>query len=138
MSKELQNDWWVSKMIKKKFKSTVLCCAFHPINGQIIATGSSDFKCRIYSTFIPEVDGSPDSKPFDISLDFGEVYQEFTALGWINSVVWSPSGDVLVFASQDSSIHFCTFNTSGPVVCTVKFQSFPLLSLLFINGKYKL
>ena len=32
---EPQNDWWVSKMIKKKFKSTVLCCAFHPTNGQV-------------------------------------------------------------------------------------------------------
>ena len=29
-----------------KHKSTVLCCAFHPTNGQLLATGSSDFKCR--------------------------------------------------------------------------------------------
>ena len=35
---EAQNDWWVSKMIRKKFKSTVLCCNFHPTNGQLLAT----------------------------------------------------------------------------------------------------
>jgi hypothetical protein len=48
----------VSKTIKKKFKSTVLCCAFHPTNSQIIACGSSDFKCRVYSSFCVDVDGS--------------------------------------------------------------------------------
>jgi actin related protein 2/3 complex, subunit 1A/1B len=37
---EAQNDWWVSKMVRKKFKSTVLCCAFHPQNGQLLATVS--------------------------------------------------------------------------------------------------
>lgn len=45
-------------MIKKKiFKSSVTCCAFHPSNGQILATGSTDFKCRIFSTFTSDVDG---------------------------------------------------------------------------------
>ena len=49
---EVWNNWllsrWVSKMITKH-KSTVLCCAFHPSNGQLLATGSADFKCRSYS-----------------------------------------------------------------------------------------
>ena len=86
-------------MIKKKFKSTVLCCAFHPSNGQIIATGSCDFKCRIYSTYIPEVDvSSANSLPFDKHVEFGEVYLELTALGWINAVAWSPTGSILAFA----------------------------------------
>jgi len=26
----------------------VLCCEFHPTNSQLLATGSSDFRCRIY------------------------------------------------------------------------------------------
>jgi hypothetical protein len=34
---------WVSKMIKKKFKSTVLCCAFHPNNPQLLATVMNAF-----------------------------------------------------------------------------------------------
>ena len=86
-------------MIKKKFKSTVLCCAFHPYNGQVVATGSSDFKCRIYSTFIAEVDGAaPNAWPFETPLEFGEPYLELSAQGWVNSVAWSPTGNVMAFA----------------------------------------
>ena len=47
---ENDNNWWVSKMIKKH-KSTVLCIAWHP-SSQILATGSSDHKCRVFSAFI--------------------------------------------------------------------------------------
>lgn len=86
-------------MIKKKFKSTVLCCSFHPSNGQVIATGSCDFKCRVYSTYIPEVDGSfVNSNPFDKHIEFGEVYLELSTLGWVNAVAWSPTGNILAFA----------------------------------------
>ena len=109
---EVANDWWVSKMIKKKFKSTVLCCAFHPYNGQVVATGSSDFKCRIYSTFIAEVDGAtPNAWPFETPLEFGEPYLELSAQGWVNSVAWSPSGNVLAFAGNIiySYYYYCLF-----------------------------
>lgn len=55
-------DWWVSKMIKKH-KSTVLSVAWHP-NSQLLATGGCDFKCRIFSAFIPEVDSAQDTAHF--------------------------------------------------------------------------
>ena len=48
------NNWWVGKVIKKQ-KSTVLSVAWHP-NSQIIATGCADFKCRIFSALMGEVD----------------------------------------------------------------------------------
>jgi actin related protein 2/3 complex subunit 1A/1B len=77
------NDWWVSNAIKKKFKSTVLCCEFHPTNSQLLATGSSDFRCRIYSTFTSEVDGATvNAAPFANALEFGEAYCELATLGW--------------------------------------------------------
>ena len=89
---------WVSKQIKKKFKSTVLCCAFHPTNGQLLATGSSDFKCRVFSTFTTDVDGTRvDAGPFGVPQEFGEPYCELVALGWVNSVAWSPSGNILAY-----------------------------------------
>ena len=52
---DADNDWWVSRHIKKKIKSTVTCVAFHP--SQILAAGSSDFKCRVFSTYSADVDG---------------------------------------------------------------------------------
>ena len=94
-------------MVKKKFKSTVLCCAFHPTNGQLLATGCADFKMRIYSTFATDVDGSAvDAGPFANShgpLEFGEVYVELSALGWIHAVAWSPSGNILAYTGQCQS-----------------------------------
>jgi actin related protein 2/3 complex subunit 1A/1B len=92
---------WVCKMIKKKFKSTVLCCAFHPSNGQLIATGCADFKMRIFSTFATDVDGTNvDAGPFANSVgpqSFGEAYVELSALGWIHAVAWSPSGNIVAY-----------------------------------------
>jgi actin related protein 2/3 complex subunit 1A/1B len=131
---EADHDWWVSKMIKKKIKSTVVCCAFHPTNGQLLATGSSDFKCRVFSTFSTEVDGTRvDAGPFGVPQEFGEPYVELSAMGWVNAVAWSPSGSTLAFAGQDCSIHFATFQGGNPVVQTIRFKELPLYKLLFVS-----
>jgi actin related protein 2/3 complex subunit 1A/1B len=90
----------VSKHLKKKFKSTVLCCAFHPHNGQLLATGSSDFKCRVFSTFDSVVDAAPNAGHFGKPLEFGEAYCELSAHGWVTAVAWAPSGDKLCFAGK--------------------------------------
>lgn len=54
---EKENNWWVSKTIKKPHKSTILSVAWHPSDNTIVATASSDFKCRLFSCYIKEVDG---------------------------------------------------------------------------------
>lgn len=121
----------------KKHKSTVLCCAFHPSNGQILATGSSDFKCRVFSTFSTDVDGSNvDAGPFGKPVEFGETYLELSSSGWINSVAWSPSGRVLAFASQDSTITFVTFTTDGEqIIQKLKLKDLPFNKILFISER---
>jgi actin related protein 2/3 complex subunit 1A/1B len=130
------NDWWVSKHIKKKIKSTVTCISFHPTNGQMLATGCSDFKCRIYSTYSSDVDGSNSSDvnplPYSNPVEFGEIYGEFSATGWINAVEWSPSGNLLAFASHDSTITVVHFNR-GEMILTLKSDDLPLSCLQFIN-----
>eukprot|EP01032_Pedospumella_encystans_P016664 gene16664-19006_t len=138
---ESANDWWVCKMVKKKFKSTVLCCAFHPTNGQLLATGCADFKMRVFSTFATDVDGTNvDAGPFQNShgpLVFGEAYLELSALGWIHAVAWSPSGNILAYTGHDSSVHFADLTTGrpgvDPVVHTVRLPQLPLCSLLFLS-----
>ncbi len=52
---EEANDWWVSKHIKKPIRSTVTSLDWHP-NNVLLACGSTDFKARIFSAFIKEVD----------------------------------------------------------------------------------
>lgn len=101
----LLRNRWVSKTIsskkgKKSFKSTVLCVAFHPENSQILACGSADFKCSVFSVFSSDVDSAPDGGPFGAPVEFGDSYAEFSALGWVNAVAWSPSGAVLAFAGN--------------------------------------
>ena len=132
---EDQNDWWVSKIIKKKFKSTVLCCAFHPTNGQLLAVGSSDFKCRIFSTFASEVDTAVNAGPFGSPLEFGEAYSEMTSNGWINAVAWTPSGNTLVYGGHDSSIHFATFVGGTPNVQSIRLSGLPYCGLLALSDK---
>ena len=54
---ESENAWWMSKHIKKP---TVLSLDWHP-NNVLLAAGSCDFKCRVFSAYIKEVDEKPAS-----------------------------------------------------------------------------
>lgn len=125
-------------MIKKKFKSTVLCVDFHPTNGQLLATGCADFKCRVYSTFASDVDGNEVNPGpfanFGGPVEFGETYVELSAAGWVHAVAWSPSGNILAYASHDSTVHFATMGVAAePPVQVVRLNDLPFTSLLFLN-----
>ncbi|CAE7597985.1 ARPC1A [Symbiodinium microadriaticum] len=123
-------------MVKKKFKSTVLCCAFHPQNGQLLATGSADFKCRVFSTFDSTVDAAPSQGNFEKPLEFGEAYCEFSSHGWVTGVAWSPSGESLCYAGHDSSISVVTFSPGGRSVSqTIRFRDLPLTCVTFVSER---
>ena len=57
---EKVQNWWLSLHIKKP-KSTVTCLDWHP-NNILLGCGSTDFKARIFVSFIKGVD-NPDSPP---------------------------------------------------------------------------
>lgn len=131
---EADNNWWVSKMIKKH-KSTVLCVAWHP-NSQILATGSSDFKCRIFSAFVPNVDPEQTAGDFAAPQQFGEPYAELPASSWVHAVSWSPSGATLAYAAHDATIHFATVSGGEAAVTgTVRLNHLPLTTLLFVSER---
>lgn len=74
--------------------------AWHP-NSQLLVTGSTDLKCRVFSAYISDIDGAPDSGPFPALAPFGEPLAEFdSANAWVNAVAWSPKGDRLAFAGN--------------------------------------
>lgn len=50
-----ENNWWVSKLLKKPIRATVLCVAWHP-NNVLLAAGSADMKARVLSAYIKDVD----------------------------------------------------------------------------------
>jgi len=127
---EKDNDWWVSKHIKKH-KSTILSVAWHP-NNVLLATGCSDFKVRIFSAFVKGVDPKGITTPFGDKPSFGEMFKEFdNGSGWVHSVDWSPSGSRLVYAAHDSSISFCNDVTGTPT--KVLTLDLPFRTVRFLN-----
>jgi len=129
---EEENDWWVSKHIKKH-KSTVLDLDWHP-NNALIATACSDFKCRIFSAYLKGVDKAEPATPFGAKLTFGELFAEIdSSLGWVQACRWSPNGNLLAFVGQDSTLCVANIVSGTPVVDVVKFRDLPFRDLLWIN-----
>ena len=60
---EQANDWWVSKHIKKPIRSTVNSIDWHP-NNVLLAAGCADFKVKVFSGFIKEIEESFPSTPW--------------------------------------------------------------------------
>ncbi|KAI5290871.1 hypothetical protein KEM54_000191, partial [Ascosphaera aggregata] len=102
---EEENDWWISKHLKKPIRSTITSLSWHP-NDVLLAAGSTDSHCRVFSAYIKGVDQRPPPSTWGERLPFNTVCGEFLnpAAGWIHSCAFSPSGDSLAFTSHDSSI----------------------------------
>ncbi|KAK8180149.1 WD40-repeat-containing domain protein [Phyllosticta capitalensis] len=102
---EEENDWWVSKHLKKPIRSTITSVAWHP-NSVLLGAGSADGHARVFSAFIKGVDQRPEPSPWGERLPFNTVCGEFlnNTAGWVHGVAFSPSGNALAFAAHDSSV----------------------------------
>ncbi len=134
---EQDNDWWVSKHIKKPIRSTVLSVAWHP-NSVLLASGSADAKARVMSAFIKAVDQKPATNPWGERVPFNTVCGEFQndSGGWVHDVAFSPSGDLLAFVSHDSSV--TVVYPSAPdepprAVITVNSSMLPFRTLVWLD-----
>ncbi|EYU46356.1 hypothetical protein ABFS82_04G050100 [Erythranthe guttata] len=131
---EQENNWWVSKLIRKRHDSSVTSVAWHP-NNILLATTSTDGKCRVFSTFIKGVDtknpagSSTDSK-------FGEqIMQLDLSLSWTFGMKWSPSGNTLAYVGHNSMIYFVDDVGPSPSAQSVAFRDLPLRDVLFISER---
>lgn len=100
---EEQNNFWVSKMIKKEHMSTIQAVAWHPTT-PVVATACTDYKCRIYSAYLKNIDGKAVSTPWGDNPKFGTLFYEVVSLGWVRNVAFSPVGDTLAFCSHNSTV----------------------------------
>jgi len=119
----------------KKHKSTVMKVAWHP-NSQLLATGSSDFKARVFSSYVRQIDDKQETAGFAVTA-FGDECWEGSAGGWVDTVSWSPSGDILGFGGHDSSVTFVDFS-GGVEAATpqvLKFGDLPFEDSLFCSEK---
>jgi len=126
------NNWWVAKQLKKPIRSTVLSVDWHP-NNVLLAAGSADMKARVFSAYIKDVDKRPPPSVWGEKLPFNTVCGEYSSPsgGWVHSVAFSPSGDVLAFASHDSTIS--VVYPGGPAVYSIRSNSLPYISLTWTS-----
>ena len=135
---EEENDWWVSKQLKKPIRSTITTVAWHP-NSVLLAAGSTDAHARVFSSFIKGVDERPEASVWGERLPFNTVCGEYlnNSAGWVHGCAFSPSGNVLAFTAHDSSV--TVVYPSGPdqppsAVVSLSTQLLPFLSLIW-NGE---
>ncbi|CAN6600531.1 actin-related protein 2/3 complex subunit 1 [Trichomonascus vanleenenianus] len=134
---EQENDWWISKHIKKPIRSTILSVAWHP-NSVLLAAGSTDGHARVFSGYIKGVDAKPVPSVWGERLPIQTLCGDFTSEtgGWVQDVSFTPSGDALGFVTHDASVVIAY--PSGPeqppkAVLEVSTSFLPFRSLCFTS-----
>lgn len=129
---EEENDWWVSKHIRKPIRSTVLSVDWHP-NNVLIACGCADFKARVFSGYIKGVDEKPGPTAWGAKMPFGELMGEFSngTGGWVHDCVFSPDGESIAWVGHDSSFSVAT---GGGSPTTIKSSTLPNTCALWLNA----
>ncbi|KAI0510073.1 actin-related protein 2/3 complex subunit 1B [Dendrobium catenatum] len=132
---EPENNWWVSKLIRKRHDSSVTSVAWHPDN-IFLATTSTDGKCRVFSTFIKGVDTKDSGTSSSRDLKFGEqIVQLDLSSSWSFGVKWSPSGNTLAYAGHNSTVYFVEDVRNSPSAHNVAYRNLPLRDLLFVSER---
>uniref|UniRef100_M8ARE0 Arp2/3 complex 41 kDa subunit n=1 Tax=Aegilops tauschii TaxID=37682 RepID=M8ARE0_AEGTA len=146
---EQENNWWISKVIRKKHESSVTSVAWHP-NNIHLATTSTDGKCRVFSTIIKGVDTRGPQAGASVDWKFGELLvvlvtfspirmQQIAQLDlsptWAFGVRWSPSGKTLAYAGHSSMIYFVDDVEGSPAAQNLALRDLPLRDILFVSEK---
>lgn len=133
---ESENDWWVSKHIKKPIRSTITSLDWHP-NNVLLVAGSADFKVRVFSAYIKDIEEAPAATPWGPKMTLGNLMAEFpnsqTGGGWIHSVSFAPDGNKVCWVAHDSSINVGDA-TKGLSVTKYRSEYLPFLSCTWITN----
>lgn len=116
---EEENDWWVSKHIKKPIRSSIISIDWHP-NNVLIAAGGTDFMARVFSGYIKGLDPKPDATAWGKKMKFGECMAEYGTGagggGWIHGVSFDTTGNKMAYVGHDSSITVVDKESGNPPV----------------------
>jgi len=134
---ESENDWWVSKHIKKPIRSTVTSIDWHP-NNVLLLAGSTDFKVRVFSAYIKDIEKVPEATPWGTKMTLGQLLAEFpnspAGGGWVHNVSFSPDGTKICWVAHDSTINVADA-AKGSAVIKLKTEFLPFLSCTWINNQ---
>lgn len=130
---ESENNWWVSKHIKKPIRSTVTSLDWHP-NNVLLVAGSTDYKSRIFSGYIKAIEEQPAPTPWGNRMPFGQLMAEFgsgaVGGGWVNDVSFSADGNKICWVGHNSTINVADATT----VTKLKTEFLPFLCCDWISG----
>lgn len=133
---EEENDWWISKHIKKPIKSTVLSLDWHE-NNVLISAGSTDGHLRVFSTFIKGIDSKPAPSIWGERLPFQTLCLDVNLSAWIHDVKFSPDFQFVAGVGHDSSL-FIVYPGQGDLevakLFKIKSSNLPYNSLVFVNN----
>lgn len=133
---ESENDWWVSKHIKKPIRSTITSLDWHP-NNVLLVAGSTDYKARVFSAYIKDIESQPSPTPWGNRMPLGQLMAEFknsnTGGGWVHSVSFSSDGSKICWVGHDSTINVADA-TSGNTVVKLKTEFLPFLSCHWLSS----
>lgn len=109
--------------------------AWHPDN-VLLATTSTDGKCRVFSTFIKGIDTRESGTGISSDTKFGEqILQLDLSSTWVFGVKWSPSGNTLAYTGHDSMIYFVDEIGPSPSAQNVPLRDLPLRDVLFVSER---
>lgn len=134
---EKENDWWVSKHIKKPIRSTITTLDWHP-NNILLVAGSTDYRVRVFSAYIKDIEEQPSTTEWGNRLNLGNLMAEFRNSntyggGWIYSVRFSSDGTKVCWVSHDSCVSVA--DASNPeVIVRCKTEFLPFLTCEWISS----
>lgn len=129
---EQENNWWVSKHIKKPIKSTIQCLSWHA-NGVLLASGGTDGFMRIFSGFIKGLDTkeSVAGSPWGEKFPFGSLIREFYHGSYIEDVQWRSSIEKVGYVSHEGALTVVDYANNHAKVNAP--DGLPFNALLWIN-----
>lgn len=134
---ESENDWWVSKHIKKPIRSTVTSLDWHP-NNVLLVAGSTDYKVRVFSAYIKGIEEQPTPTPWGNKMPLGQMMAEFrnssSGGGWVHDVSFSSDGSKIVWVGHDSAINVGDAK-NGMSMTKLKTEYLPFMCVDFISPR---
>lgn len=123
---EKENNWWVSKHIKKPIRSTVTTLDWHP-NNTLLVAGSADFKVRVFSAYIKAIEDQPAPSVWGEKVPLGQLLAEFpntlSGGGWVHGVSFSADGNKFAWVGHDSSINVADASNGAKNVTVAKLKT---------------
>lgn len=129
---EQENDWWVSKHIKKPIKSTINAISWHS-NSVLLACGGTDGYARLFSGFVKGLDSKEQvaGSPWADKFPFGSLIREWYEGAWIHDIKWRSNIDKIAFVSHDGALNVVDYTES--YLSVENPEGLPFNSLCWIN-----